>query len=136
MSPSEIANALNGISSVEDVEQLKSLEALLQLMNPSSLTPEQHRALFGLFERFPEHDGFGIFWSILHMLETSSRYDSFLLESVHRQPTEFNLRMVSRLINSGFTRIGPVDLPSVLKAVSTSQAVSESARKWALDFGH
>ena len=136
MSPCEIADGLNQLSSVEDVEQLKLLESLLKDINPSTLTAEQYRALFGLYERFPEQDGFGIFWSITHLLEKSSGYESFLFESVQRQPTEFNLRMVARLINGGFTQIGTVDLPALLKAVATSQSAPESARMWACEFAN
>jgi hypothetical protein len=134
MSTREIAKSLNELSSVEDVAQLKLLESLLAELNPSSLTAEQYRALFGLFERFPTHDGHGIFWSIVHLLEKSSRYESFLLESVRRQSAEFNLLMVARFINGGFTQIGDVNLPELLKTVSTSPNASESARAWAREF--
>lgn len=134
MSAHDIAKSLNKLSSVEDVVQLKLLESLLAELNPTSLTAEQYKALFGLFERFPTHDGHGVFWSIVHLLEKSSRYESFLLESVLRQPTEFNLQMVARLINGGFTQIGSANLPALLKTVSTSPAVSESARAWASEF--
>ena len=136
MPSSEIANGINSVSSVEELEQLESLEALLAEMSPSNLSTEEYYALFGLFERFPNHDGFGIFWSVLHMLEKSPRFEAYLLESVQRQPSEFSLRMVARLINGGVTQIGAVDLPSLLKAISTNQAVSESARAWACEFAH
>jgi len=136
MLSSEIANGINSVSSVEEVEQLKLLEDLLLEMSPSNLSAEEYCALFGLFERFPDHDGFGIFWSVLHMLEKSPRYESYLLESVQRKPSEFSLRMVARLINGGVTQIGSVGLPSLLKAISTNKAVSESARAWACEFSH
>lgn len=134
MLPHEIADNLNALSSVEDIAQLKLLESLLAELNPTAFTVEQYRALFGLFERFPDHDGYGIFSSIVHLLEKGARYESFLLESVQRLPVEFNLRMVARLINGGFTRIGEVDLAGLLKAVSASPSVSESARSWACEF--
>ncbi len=134
MSPSEIADGINSITSVEEIGQLNLLEELLKEMSPSNLSSEQYSALFGLYERFSEQDGLGLFWSILHMLEKSSRYEQYLLVSVQRKPTEFNLRMVARLIKGGFTQIGDVDLPRLLKTVSKNQAVSESASSWACEF--
>jgi hypothetical protein len=136
MISNEIANGINSVSSVEEIGQLKSLEALLLKLSPSNLSNEEYCALFGLFERFPEHDGFGIFWSVLHILEKSPRHEPFLLESVQRKPSEFGLRMVARLINGGITQVGAVDLPALLKAISTRPAVSESARAWAYEFAH
>lgn len=136
MNPSEIAAGMASITSVDDVEQLELLERLLSKLNPSSLCDEEYCALFGLFERFPEHDGFGVFWTILHRLEKSPQYEPHLLQSVQRQPAEFNLRMIARLVNGGVMQIGSVNLPALLRSVSTDQGVSESARAWACEFAH
>jgi hypothetical protein len=128
MEASTVAQRLNGISSLDDVEQVGQLQSLVEAVVPSNLTPELYRALFGVFECFPEHDGYGIFWSMVHLLEKSSRYESYLLESIRRRPTQFNLLMLNRLINGGFTRIGDVDLIPLLTRVAEDPNALASAR--------
>jgi len=125
---------LNGISSVEDRTQLQKLQALLDAFTPDSLSPEAFRVLFGVLERFADHDGYGVFWSILHLLEKKQGYESFLLESVSRCPTEFTLAMVNRLLNSGVTEVEGRSLLSVLAATAAAPSASASAQTWARKF--
>jgi hypothetical protein len=54
--------------------------------------------LFRIFERFPEDDGAGVFWSIVHGIEsTNLDYERPLRESLSRQPSEFGRLMLRRL---------------------------------------
>lgn len=54
--------------------------------------------LFRIFERFPEDDGAGVFWSIVHGLEsTDLNYEGPLRESLLRQPSELGQIMLRRL---------------------------------------
>ncbi|HDR8953553.1 hypothetical protein [Burkholderia vietnamiensis] len=54
--------------------------------------------LFRIFERFPEDDGAGVFWSIVHGLESSDlNYEGPLRESLLRQPSELGQIMLRRL---------------------------------------
>lgn len=54
--------------------------------------------LFRIFERFPEDDGAGVFWSIVHGLEsTDLNYEGPLRESLLRQPSKLGLIMLRRL---------------------------------------
>ncbi len=71
-----------------------------------------------VFERFPEEDGFGGFWALLHVLEASQGYESALVQSVLRQPAEFNVLMIQRLLNAGTLEVNGVPLMNVLVEVS------------------
>ena len=66
-------------------------------------------ALFKVFERFPEHDGYGVFWSIVHGLESLPDYELALIDSLRRQPTEFNVMMVERILNAGISTVGDAE---------------------------
>jgi hypothetical protein len=134
MEPSQISRGLNQLSSMEDEEQLRQLELLIAAIVPSSVTPELYRALFGIFERFPDHDGYGGFWTILHLLEKCPGYERHLLDSVHRRPAEFNLLMVNRMINGGRSRIGSVELIDLLRSVAEDAHASQRARSEAQHF--
>src|ERR1700723_1101145 len=52
--------------------------------------------LLAVFERFPEDDGAGVFWSILHGLEALTGYEPALVRSVQKRPSEFGVLMVGR----------------------------------------
>jgi hypothetical protein len=57
--------------------------------------------LFGVFEKFPEEDGAGVLWSIVHGVEALSySYESLLRESHDRRPSEMSEVMLIRLNNS------------------------------------
>jgi hypothetical protein len=131
---SSIAGRPESLTSLDDEAQLRDLQALLDSLSPSSITPDVYRALFRVFERFPEHDGFGVCWTIVHLLEKCSGYEQYLLESVNRNAAEFNLTMVNRLINGGFEKIGPTSLTLVLTDVANNEGASASARAQATRF--
>lgn len=57
--------------------------------------------LFGVFERFPDDDGAGVFWSIVHGVEsTDLDYEEPLRDSLSRQPSELGHIMLRRLENA------------------------------------
>src|SRR5690606_15531287 len=85
-------------------------------------------------ERFPEEDGYGVFWSILHLLEACNGCDEALVESVKRKPVEFNLRMVNRLLNSGITTVNGESLMQLLTCIAESEGTAPSTRKSANGF--
>ena len=131
MNPPEITRALNAFTSMQDVEQLKQLKTLVKVLDRSAINPELYRALFDLYERFPEDDAYGLFSSILHFLETCSKYDQFLIESLRRKPTYVAIRMVDRLVRGGFLQIGEVNLLTLLQVAAKNSGASESARTYA-----
>lgn len=87
--------------------------------------------MLGVFERFPEQDGYGVFWGILHALEACEGYELELLASVSRKPCEFNVLMVNRLLNAGVSEIQGQSLDGILRFVvssprATAQAVHDA----------
>jgi len=103
------------------------LERLLECLWATGEPEKGMDALFGVFERFPEHDGYGVFWSILHGLEDLPDYELALIDSLRRQPMEFNVRMVNRILNTGQNNVGGMNGLMLLNEVlihpkSTGQA--------------
>jgi len=85
--------------------------------------------LFGVFERFPEQDGYGVFWSILHGLESLPDYEGPLIASLRRQPPEFNVRMIDRILNAGRNSVGGVSGLTLLGEVLVHPDATEQARE-------
>jgi hypothetical protein len=57
--------------------------------------------LFGVFERYPEDDGAGVLWSIVHGIEALPyNYGSLLRESHRRVPSNMSKIMLVRLASS------------------------------------
>jgi hypothetical protein len=129
-----LIQAVERFTKPHDETQLRQLEEAVGAARPEDCGQPDFRALLGVFERFPEDDGYGIFWSIVHYLEACAGYESALIESVTRSPVEFNLLMVNRLINGGVTEIEGQALLSVLASVASNPAALRSARKSANGF--
>ena len=91
-------------------------------------------SLLNLFSRFPEEDGGGVFWSIIHGLETFPDYQPALLSAIRVQPTDLSLTMVNRLLNDGETHVGDVSWLSELQSVAVNNAYSETVRATAAGF--
>ena len=97
----EAITGIQSIKSVDDVVELENLQAALdRLFQSPSQTEQIMKTLFGLYERFPKSDGYGAFWTVLHGLEKLPGYEPHLKASVKRQPMEFTLRMIGRILNS------------------------------------
>ena len=131
---STVASHLASISSMHDVPQLQALEEALKSLLPDTMDDEDRIGLLRLFERFPEDDGYGAFSSIISLLEKAGGYEPLLIESVNRRATEFNLRMIARILNAGITHIGATDLLSVLRRVADYSESPKSAAEWAKIF--
>src|SRR5688500_13954290 len=69
-----------------------------------------YHAIFNLFERFPNEDGAGVFWSALHGMEAVGGYEEVLLQYFRRHPSLMTKAMLRRIQNSGQTHIGKVAL--------------------------
>ena len=124
----QIITTINAIESVDDEENLRRLDQALQDLFTSPQPERGIDALFRIYERFPESDGYGVFWSILHGLERLPNYEPRLITSVQRQPMEFNLTMVNRLLNAGTTQIEGTNLVALLEAIAASPQYPEQAR--------
>ncbi|BDB29678.1 hypothetical protein Tamer19_06710 [Cupriavidus sp. TA19] len=89
--------------------------------------------LLSVFERYPEEDGFGVVWTVLHGLESLPNYEPELLRSLGRQPSEFGICMVGRLINSGIREVGGISLTDTLRELAAA-ARSPRLRETAVGF--
>ena len=56
-------------------------------------------ALFRIFEKYPTEDGAGVFWTILHGLETLD-YEQNLYDSLIDKPSHMTIAMLKRIVNS------------------------------------
>jgi hypothetical protein len=126
------------LKSIEDFEPLEGnwlgLDSLLDELFQTGSASLGIDAMFRVFERFPTEDGAGVFWSILHGLESLSGYEVRLVESVRKSPAEFSLLMVNRLLNSGRDEIGPVRLLDLLERVAQDRNARPEIRQQAIDF--
>lgn len=114
--------------------QLRTLEEMLSSVEASACGDPEFDALLQLFERFPEHDGFGIFWSILHLLEACPGYEGALVRSVLRKPVEFNLTMVNRLLNAEIHQVNGQSLAALLASAEQSGEAGARAKQLARSF--
>jgi hypothetical protein len=130
-----IIATINSIESVDDEAELRQLDQALQELFQSAYPECGMDALFGVFERFPQSDGYGVFWTVLHGLESLPNYEPHLIESVRSQPMEFTITMVNRLLNGGTTEVNGTDLLALLEEVAANpnywEAVREQARECA-----
>ncbi|WP_338847071.1 hypothetical protein V8J88_25310 [Massilia sp. W12] len=129
-----LIKALEEFTAPHDETQLRKLEKAISAARPEELALPEFKALLRVFERFPEDDGYGIFWSILHRLEACKGYEPALIASVKHAPGTFNLLMLNRLHNGGIAEVDGQSLLSMLAAVAANPAASGSARQSAQDF--
>src|SRR5690349_13868815 len=113
----QLVAAVDSISSVDDADQLAALERAVGEFFTSSAAAEHLDVWFRLFERFPEDDGYEMFWSILHGIEAQPGYEPLVVESVRRRPSQFPVLMLNRMLNAGQTAAGDVDLLALLESV-------------------
>ena len=73
-----------------------------------------YQAIFNLFERFPDDDGSGVFWSALHGMEAVGSYEVLLLQYFRRLPSLMTRTMLRRMMNAGETQIGDVSISTLL----------------------
>ena len=124
-----IIHTINTINSVEDERQLDTLDEAIQLLFNTPHPELGMDALLGIFERFPEKDGYGLFWSILHGLENLPNYEEKLIKSVRRNPSWFSLNMINRILNSGQREVNGVDLLEVLEEIAGNPQSPASIRE-------
>jgi hypothetical protein len=120
---------IDSLTTIESAEDLTHLQELVDLYFACPEAGTYLEVWFRLYERFPEDDSGGIFWAILHGIETyHPNSDRFTVESVLRQPSEFPIVMVNRLLNSGIDRVGNVDLRELLHQVATNEQYTPTIR--------
>jgi hypothetical protein len=75
-----------------------------------------YHAIFNLFERFPEEDGAGVFWSALHGMEAVGGYEELLLQSFRHRPSLMATTMLRRIKKSGQSHIGQIEISPLIPA--------------------
>lgn len=123
----EIISKIEGFEPTD--EGWLELDALIQRLLASEHPERGIDALLGVLERFPEEDGYGVFWSILHALESLPGYQNKLIESVIRSPSEMTITMINRMLNSGLTEVDGTNLLKLMENVATNQNYSASIRE-------
>lgn len=126
--------SLNSIQSLEDVDELNKLENALKQLSITKNREQATETLFNVYERFPLADGYGLFWSILHLLEKFPNYEPLLVQSIHRQPTEWSMLMINRILNTGRTHIDEIDLLTLLQEVANNTNQTKAIRDGAQRF--
>jgi hypothetical protein len=91
--------------------------------------------LLNVLERFPEEDGAGVFWSIVHGLESFKTYESDLIESLNRQPSEMGLLMLRRLKNNGTRIIGGIDISKIVSDLISNGRLTQTLRRDLIEIG-
>jgi hypothetical protein len=126
----EIISSIDLLTTIDSAEDLTRLQELADLYFTHPQASDYLNVWFRLYERFPNDDSEGIFWGILHSIETYHPIsDRLAIESVLRQPSEFPLMMVNRLLNSGAAQVGDVDLLELLHHVATNEHYSPMIRE-------
>jgi len=131
---STIAAGIDAISSVDDIDQLRSLEELISRFFRLPRQAGDLAVWFRLFERFPEDDGYEIFWTILHGIEAVPGVERLVVESVLRRPSRFPVQMLNRMLNAGTTQVDGTSVMSLLESVVSNPASAESVRDDAQEF--
>ncbi len=125
-SNSEIVADLESFAPVDD-EWLRLDDLLGELWSGGS-PANAIETLLGIFERFPESDGNGVFWTIIHGLEDIGGYEVTLIDSIRREPSFCGLIMVNRLINGGCDAVGNESLITLLTSVGNDESVATALR--------
>ena len=95
MNVNEIISRINKMN-LQSEEDLQEVESVLTEMDDALIEP-----LFRLLERYP-HFNFGNPGRIIHYLEKfdNNTYAPLLYASIRRVPTEYNIWMLNRFLNS------------------------------------
>ena len=85
--------------------------------------------LLRILERNPDHDGYGVFWSIVHALEDIDGYETALVNSVLSNPHELSVMMLNRILNSGQTEIDGTPIIKILGNIASNEQFNSSIRE-------
>lgn len=110
-------------------ENWSALDGLLVELFRASAGAQGIGAMLAVLERYPDDDGAGVFWAIVHGLESLPDYEPALVESVRRAPAELSLVMVGRLLNAGVSEAGGISLISLAREVAERPDAAPEARR-------
>ena len=121
---------------IEDFEPKQgSWMALDSLVgNLNGLTPEVISACLGIFEKYPEEDGEGVFFTIIHTLEHFGGYEEALAASVLKKPNQWNVLMLNRMLNVGIDASSKYTIHELLTHVQCNSLASVELRETAKEY--
>lgn len=91
-------------------------------------------ACLRVFERYPEDDGAGVFFTIIHTLEHFGGYESALASSVRRNPNQWNLLMLNRMLDADIDAAGDYTIFELLMNVQKGDSLPLKLRELAKDY--
>ncbi|WP_461537009.1 hypothetical protein [Spongorhabdus nitratireducens] len=111
-------------------------EPLDELIDEACNASDQRivKPFLGLLERNQDHDGYGVFWSIVHALESLGGYETELAASALRKPHELSVLMLNRLLNSGIQTIDGRPILEILLEIANNPAFPKSIQEEASEF--
>jgi hypothetical protein len=133
---SDIAHMVEAIDALPSMNDEDALIELVGLADAFFAHPDAAHHLgvwFRLFERFPDDDAYGVFWTVLHGLEAQDGVDALVVDSIHRHPTAFPVLMVNRMLNAGIETVDGVDLIDLLERVAGDARANGEVRADARD---
>lgn len=116
----------------ENVGRLYEIFDQLQALAPELRSPVIP-AILGLVERYPEAE-LGSPGPLVHELEAIPGYESFLRDSVVRQPAYLSIWMVNRILNSELSADERSGWLQVLRSVLTHPLAPADLRQGAREF--
>lgn len=90
--------------------------------------------LFRFLERFPTDESAGVLMGLVHGLETYPAYESELVDSLRRQPTEMTLLLLRRLANTGQSTVAHVSVSTLYREIQTHPATPVKVQELAHTF--
>src|SRR5262249_36670519 len=99
----QLVAAIDALSLVEATDDLSQFQDLADRYFTHPKSGDHLDVWFRLYERFPENDGCGVFWGILHGIESLPGSNEHVVASVRRKATHFPVLMVNRMLNAGIT---------------------------------
>ena len=124
-----IVDRIDAIRSLDNADDLDALVTARDMFFAHPATADHLGVWFRLFERFPEDDGYGVLWSVLHRVEAVPGYEQLAVESVAARPSRFPVDLVQRMVNSGRLAVGGVALLELLGRVAADEGCPASVRE-------
>jgi len=133
MMPS-LSTLLRSLDSFQPHDSWMRLEDLLEELWELGPPADALMPLLRFLERFPEDDSGGVLMGLMHGIEIFSEYETELLDSLQRQPTEKTLLLVRRIANTGQKTIAQHPVASVYRAVYAHPNAPLDVKQMAQDF--
>lgn len=110
------------------------LERLLNELWESGDQEHFTNELLRVFEKFPDEDGAGVFWSIIHGVENFDAYEGQLIDSLNRQPSEMGLIMLRRIKNTGAKTVNGIEINKIVTDLLSNERTTPTLRQEIISF--